>query len=364
MWSKLYIILVLLTNVNSYTIGVVTGGGVKRIYDVTGLPVHSIVIKAGEDKSISCPGVNEHSLVLELEWLSLTGHLSLVEYMSDSTTVWVNQNRISLLSDSFGLSFHPALAEDSGDYICLVNNRPKPDVLVRLIVQDIPDPPGRPLIMSFTSRSVNLSWAPSQDTHHSVVTHYIVHTRVGEDGSWNVAEAILTPDNKTNFQVVGLHPYTVYSFRVLAVNEMGASSPSKESYYMVTLREVPTGKPTITTAHNTSASALHISWRPPHHDTIHGEFLGYRISYRPRDRGPDGIKEIYIRDPSVESHTIQNLETYTQYLVSLQVFNPEGPGPSTTVLVMTDEGDNNSSQFQTPRTYRKESLNTKKVLSL
>ncbi|KAK9718919.1 Fibronectin type III domain [Popillia japonica] len=162
--------------------------------------------------------------------------------------------------------------------------------------------------------------------------------RVGEDGSWNVADGILTPDNKTSFQVVGLHPYTVYSFRVLAVNAMGASLPSKESYYMVTLREVPTGKPTITTAHNTSATALHISWRPPHHDTIHGEFLGYRISYRPRDKGIDAIKEIYIRDPSVESHTIQNLETYTQYLVSLQVFNPEGPGPSTTVLVMTDEG--------------------------
>lgn len=32
------------------------------------------------------------------------------------------------------------------------------------------------------------------------------------------------------------------------------------------------------------------------------------------------------------------METYTQYLVSLQVFNPEGPGPATTVLVMTDEG--------------------------
>lgn len=39
-----------------------------------------------------------------------------------------------------------------------------------------------------------------------------------------------------------------------------------------------------------------------------------------------------------QSHEIHNLETYTQYLVSLQVFNPEGPGPATTVLVMTDEG--------------------------
>lgn len=40
----------------------------------------------------------------------------------------------------------------------------------------------------------------------------------------------------------------------------------------------------------------------------------------------------------VQSHEIHGLETYTQYLVSLQVFNPEGPGPATTVLVMTDEG--------------------------
>ncbi|KAK6620170.1 hypothetical protein RUM44_006571 [Polyplax serrata] len=43
---------------------------------------------------------------------------------------------------------------------------------------------------------------------------------------------------------------------------------------------------------------------------------------------------------AVISHTIQNLETFTQYLVSVQVFNPEGPGPNATVLVMTDEGGN------------------------
>lgn len=59
----------------------------------------------------------------------------MVEFTSDTTTVWANQHRISLLPESYGLSFHPADGEDSGDYICLVNNRPKPDALVRLIVQ-------------------------------------------------------------------------------------------------------------------------------------------------------------------------------------------------------------------------------------
>ncbi|KAF5274569.1 hypothetical protein FQA39_LY07181 [Lamprigera yunnana] len=66
----------------------------------------------------------------------------------------------------------------------------------------------------------------------------------------------------------------------------------------------PSGKPTIITAHNTSATALFISWRPPLRQTIHGEFLGYRISYRPRDHPEEATKQIYIRNPSAESHPV------------------------------------------------------------
>ena len=45
------------------------------------------------------------------------------------------------------------------------------------------------------------------------------------------------------------------------------------------------------------------------------------------------IKEIIIKDPNTEKYTIQRLGIFTQYLVSLQVYNPEGLGPSTTVVV-------------------------------
>lgn len=41
---------------------------------------------------------------------------------------------------------------------------------------------------------------------------------------------------------------------------------------------------------------------------------------------------------SLQSHEIHDLEIYTQYLISIQVFNPEGLGPATSVVVMTDEG--------------------------
>uniref|UniRef100_A0A182VRC0 Fibronectin type-III domain-containing protein n=1 Tax=Anopheles minimus TaxID=112268 RepID=A0A182VRC0_9DIPT len=218
---------------------------------------------------------------------------------------------------------------------------------------------------------------------------------IGENGDWEQEPPIHTKSSQAAHQVTALQPFTVYSFRVIAVNKLGHSHPSKESYYFVTLREAPTGKPVTTIAHNTSATSVYISWKAPPPESILGEFLGYRITYRPRDYHTDDVKEIYIRDSAVEvrttkfdlpvpgcfagasrdclsvrsvhgengvarklsvpfnfsaplvagqflleqlNHEIHNLETYTQYLVSIQVFNPEGLGPPTTVLVMTDEG--------------------------
>ncbi|ROT64779.1 putative tyrosine-protein phosphatase 99A [Penaeus vannamei] len=166
---------------------------------------------------------------------------------------------------------------------------------------DVPDPPGRPLILGFTARSVNLSWTPSQDTHNSPISHYIIHIREGEDGHWDVDNGHATTNNSTQFTVDGLSPFTVYSFRVVAVNALGMSSPSKESYYMVTLRELPEGKPIFTAAHNASSTSLQLHWKPPSRSTIHGEFLGYKITLKPRDvpdARQDQIVRVTIKDPT------------------------------------------------------------------
>ena len=103
-----------------------------------------------------------------------------------------------------------------------------------------PGPPGKPLVMGFTSRSVNLSWTPPLSTVNAPVSHYLIHIRVGEDGIWDdtsSSNVLETKDNATFYQVEGLSPFTTYSFRVTAVNAMGRSNHSKESYFMMTLRE-------------------------------------------------------------------------------------------------------------------------------
>lgn len=70
--------------------------------------------------------------------------------------------------------------------------------------------------------------------------------------------------------------------------------------YIFALFAVPEGKPTITAAHNTSATSIYLAWKPPNRDTIHGEFLGYRIGYRRREKADEEMKNIYIRDPAVD----------------------------------------------------------------
>jgi hypothetical protein len=55
--------------------------------------------------------------------------------------------------------------------------------------------------------------------------------------------------------------------------------------------------------------------------------------------------ELMLKDPGVTEYTITDLAIFTQYLVSLQVVNPEGEGPRSTVVVMTDEGSKSYTSY-------------------
>lgn len=61
--------------------------------------------------------------------------------------------------------------------------------------------------------------------------------RVGETGAWDELPEVHTNNSIASYVVTKLLPFTVYSFRILAVSQLGVSLPSKESYYICTLRE-------------------------------------------------------------------------------------------------------------------------------
>ena len=52
---------------------------------------------------------------------------------------------------------------------------------------------------------------------------------------------------------------------------------------------------------------------------------------------------------------------FTQYLVSLEVENPEGSGPATTVVVMTDEGGERKRQYKYKGKYKTQTQNANTI---
>ncbi|KYN38010.1 hypothetical protein ALC56_07634 [Trachymyrmex septentrionalis] len=99
--------------------------------------VEDVVVEAGKNVTLGCPGVTEDSLVLMLEWRA--NGMRLLEYKSRSTTVVrrTEQNRMSLSLKNYSLQLHPVTAADSGMYECLVNNRNTPEAVIKLIVREI-----------------------------------------------------------------------------------------------------------------------------------------------------------------------------------------------------------------------------------
>lgn len=86
----------------------------------------------------------------------------------------------SLLPNVYSLQLHPAKLTDSGEYVCVINETPSEPI--DLLMQDIAEPPTRPMVTAFTSRAVNLSWSQAQDPKNLPVADFIVEARWVENG--------------------------------------------------------------------------------------------------------------------------------------------------------------------------------------
>ena len=121
--------------------------------------VTDVMAEAGTNMSIGCPGITRNTFVVHLEWrcrgqcggISDVGvsdiygggmniiknvkEVKLLKYVKDQTTaILKSKNRIRLEPEMFALEFDPITASDKGQYICLINNRPIPDALIKLVV--------------------------------------------------------------------------------------------------------------------------------------------------------------------------------------------------------------------------------------
>lgn len=219
----------------------------------------------------------------------------------------------------------------------------------------VADAPGRPQdvrVLEAASRQVKLTWLSPPDDRsaasYSPALQYSVQWQPkaaasGEGEPWRSRPAVA----ELRAVVADLSPATVYRFRVVAENELGAGEPS-EAVTVRTDSEAPAGEPKGLTVTATASDALAVSWSAPPVQTWHGDILGYYVGYREHGLGRPGgqghnFSTVTARPDGSGSATLTGLKKYRKYGVVVQAFNEKGPGPMSEeeVAQTLEDGEDN-----------------------
>ncbi|XP_074660014.1 twitchin-like [Tubulanus polymorphus] len=120
------------------------------------------------------------------------------------------------------LTIKKAEKEDEGPYrLTLENDLGTDSAVIKIQINDMPDPPRFPIVESAFEDVVGLSWKPPLNDGGSFITEYIVEKADANKDNWTrVGSSRLAYMN-----IQDLQPSTEYELRISAVNFYGQSSP-------------------------------------------------------------------------------------------------------------------------------------------
>ncbi|XP_077948426.1 neurofascin homolog (chicken) a isoform X18 [Gasterosteus aculeatus] len=192
---------------------------------------------------------------------------------------------------------------------------------------DHPDPPMDLDLSDPAARSVRLTWIPGND-HRSPVTQFLVQFEEDrwEPGRW---QDLSTYPGDLNSVILQLAPFVNYQFRVIAINAVGRSQPSRPSPRYQTSGAAPDVIPRGLRGWGSKKDNMEITWEPLLDLERNGPNLHYGVWWRRKDLG-----EEWSNVTTAESkHVVHNTETYISYEIKVQARNEFGRGPESNVVV-------------------------------
>ncbi|VBB25891.1 unnamed protein product, partial [Acanthocheilonema viteae] len=134
------------------------------------------------------------------------------------------RSRMHTYNNKLSLRLKNIIQDDSGILKVVVENENgSASEEIQLNVINVPSKPLHLTAFNITSRSVMLKWEKAGD-NGSPVTNYIIERRTSDIKRWrNVGKC---ESEQCEFLAEDLYPNESYSFRVIAVNEVGEGAPS------------------------------------------------------------------------------------------------------------------------------------------
>uniref|UniRef100_A0A8C1XTX9 Neural cell adhesion molecule L1 n=1 Tax=Cyprinus carpio TaxID=7962 RepID=A0A8C1XTX9_CYPCA len=265
-------------------------------------------VQRSRDVVFECKAKHDPSLVPTMTWLKDDGELP-------------DDERFRVDSDS--LTITDVTESDAGTYTCIINTTLDQDsASAQLTVVEQPGAPTDLELTDLVARSVQLTWTPGEE-HNSRIKKFLIQYEdaLHQSGVWhNLTEV---PGTKTTAHLK-LSPYVHYSFRVLALNNVGFSRPSMPSRQYRTSPAAPDENPTEVKGHGTEHNNLVITWKPLTPQQANGPGLQYKVMWRQQ-----AIETYWtsVSVANVSKFVVSGTPTFVPYEVMVQALNDYGPGP-------------------------------------
>ncbi|XP_037620738.1 neurofascin homolog (chicken) a isoform X16 [Sebastes umbrosus] len=217
---------------------------------------------------------------------------------------------------------------DEGTYSCTVKSEIDQDsASARLTVLDRPDPPVELDLSDPAARSIRLTWIPGVD-NRSPITEFLVQFEENrwEPGRW---KNLSSYPGDLNSVLLQLDPFANYQFRVIAINSVGQSEPSRPSPRFLTSAAAPDAIPKGLRGWGSKKDNMEITWEPLLDLERNGPNLHYNVWWRRKDSGEEWSNVTTVGP----KHVIHDTETYVPYEVKVQARNKFGRGPESNVVV-------------------------------
>ncbi|KAM6126610.1 neural cell adhesion molecule L1-like protein [Phoenicopterus ruber ruber] len=275
--------------------------------------------------------LKSHSILLKCqsEYDSHLKHSFKLSWRKDGDELPVNSTgdgRIILDRDTLFIS--SVTLEDQGVYTCVASTSlDSVTAESQLVVLDVPDPPEDLRLSENQNRSVRLSWKAGA-SHNSPINESIIEFEENrwEPGRWQ--ELTRAPGNDTTV-LLSLAPYMNYQFRVISVNAVGRSQPSKASLRYATPPAAPDKNPENIRVEASEPNEMVMKWEPLKPAERSGPGLEYKVSWRQRGVEADWNEEMVKK----HSLTLRNTPTFVPYEIKVQAVNNLGSGPEPNVTI-------------------------------
>ncbi|XP_074759191.1 neuronal cell adhesion molecule isoform X42 [Athene noctua] len=250
------------------------------------------------------------------------------------TVIWLKDNDELPDDERFlvgkdNLTIMNVTDKDDGTYTCIVNTTlDSVSASAVLTVVARPNPPFDLELTGQLERSVELSWIPG-DENNSPIRNFVIEYEDGlhEPGVWHYQTEV--PGTQTTVQLK-LSPYVNYSFRVIAVNEIGRSQPSEPSEQYLTKSANPDENPSNVQGIGSEPDNLVITWESLKGFQSNGPGLQYKVSWRQKDVDDEWTSVIVA---NVSKYIVSGTPTFVPYEIKVQALNDLGYAPEPSEVI-------------------------------